>query len=122
MVEHIKARKDELVTVRELMNGTILRHRSVSKAGKSSACIFVPSYFLGQKVKLIVIPEDEEAVAIRKALDERIKRNGKIMEEKKELQKEIALLKERIESKNLEKIEQESETPKIEGVESEDEY
>lgn len=128
MVERIRVFKEELVTVRELMRGTILRHRSVSKAGKSSACIFVPSYFLGQKVKLIVIPEDEEAVAIRKALDDRIKRNGKIMKEKKELQEVIKILKEKLESKELEKVEEAGE--EVEEVkevpdkelEGEDEY
>ena len=117
MVEKVKAYKDELVTVRELMRGTILRHRSVSRSGRTSAVVFIPNYFLGMKVKLIVIPEDEEAVAIRKALEKRIKNVGR-------LQEEIRKLK----SKELERSDNASETPteevpKVEkDLEGDDEY
>ncbi len=48
--------------------GVILRDKPVSKAGGSSGCVFVPKYLIGQRVRIIIVPEDTEVAGLKKSL------------------------------------------------------
>ena len=76
---------EELPTIAQLLNGTILRNRTVSKAGKTSAVIFVPKFLLGQKVKIVIVPENTEVSGLRKTIDKKNKKISKLFEENRKL-------------------------------------
>lgn len=94
MAIKIKAKKEEVVTVLQLLSGAILKGRRVSKSGKASAVVFVPSHFLGQKVSLILIPEKELEDGLKEAFNRQGKRIGRFMERDRNQKQEILRLKE----------------------------
>ena len=80
--EEIESR---LQTLEQFLNGTVLRNKTVSKSGKSSAVIFVPKFFLGQRVKVAITPETTEILGLIKSIDKRDKKIHKVIEENKRL-------------------------------------
>jgi len=90
----IKAKKEEVVTILQILNGAVLKGRKVSKSGKASAVVFVPSHFLGQKVSLILMPEKELEDGLKEALNRQGKRIGRFMERDRNQKQEIFRLKE----------------------------
>lgn len=64
----------------QILNGVILRDKTISKAGPNSAVIFVPKYLLGQRVKVFIIPENTEVAGLRKTIDKKAKSIQKLRE------------------------------------------
>lgn len=104
-------------TMEKFLAGAYFRNKTVSRAGKSSAVIFLPQYLLGQKYKVFLVPEDAEVTAISEALEKKYN--------------EVASLKykmRKLESDNLEanfKDPKEEEKPEVvvdKALEEEDAY
>ena len=99
--------KETIPILSQLLNGIILRDKPVCKAGNTSAVIFVPKYLLGQRVKVIIVPEDTEVAGLRRTIDKKQKKISK-------LTKEVTNLKTQEAEKVDEKIEEtDPETIKI---------
>ena len=95
--------------------GVILRDKPVSKAGSSSGCVFVPKYLIGQRVRIIIVPEDTEVAGLKKSL---------AVKEKKlvRLRKDITKLKNQ-EAELVDSPEEKSEEDELEeNLEEEDSY
>ena len=71
----------KLPIIEQFLNGLLLRNKTVSKAGQSSAVVFVPKFLLGHKVKVILIPETTEILGMRKTLDKKINKISRILED-----------------------------------------
>ena len=76
---------ERLDKLEQFLNGTVLRDKTVSKAGKTSAVIFVPKFFLGQKVKVAIAPENTEVLGLRKTIDKKMNKITKLINENKKL-------------------------------------
>ena len=69
--EIFKHYKEMCRTLSQITNGVIIRNKTISKAGVNSAVIFVPRYLLGQKMKVILIPENTEVAGLTKTIDKK---------------------------------------------------
>lgn len=95
---------DDLPALSQLLNGLTLRNKLVSRAGKTSAVVFIPKFFLGQRVKVVIVPENTEVSGLRDTIEVR---NTKI----RKLNKKI-----------FELNSGEPEIEEIKNLEEEDEY
>ena len=66
----------EFPTIEKMLTGAHLRNKTVSRAGKSSAVIFVPQYLLGQKYQVLLVPEGKEVSAVSEALEKKYNENA----------------------------------------------
>lgn len=103
----LKIIKDTLHTLSQITNGVVLRDKTVSKAGKTSAVIFVPRYLLGQKVKVILIPENSEIAGLRGTIDKKARTISKMREQLKRDSADLVEAEERVNTE----VEQETKKP-----------
>lgn len=108
----LESLNERLEHLERFLNGTVLRDKTVSKAGKSSAVIFIPKFFLGQKVRVAITPENSEVLGLRESIDKRNKRIYELTQENKKL-----------ESRESEKVDEvKGEVIEDKDFEGEDEY
>lgn len=105
--------------------GIVLEGRKVSRSGHSSAVIFVPKCLAGQKVRIIIIPEDSALAGMRETLEKNSVKFNKInkerirlSEENENLQSKIKLINKDTEIKNSFK----PKDSKKDDLEKEDEF
>lgn len=98
----LETRYAKLPIIEKFLNGIHLRNKTISKAGNSSAVVFVPRFLLGQKVQVILIPETTEILGMRKTIDKKINKISKLIEENKRLKAGEAEKVDEAETKNLE--------------------
>jgi predicted GH43/DUF377 family glycosyl hydrolase len=101
--ELLKFFKDAVPMLSKVLDGCVLRDRTVSRAGKTSAVIFVPKYLLGQRVKVIVVPENTEVAGLRKTIDKKYKAMQRLRKELKKLNADVTDIEDSDEKEVVEK-------------------
>ena len=72
-------------------NMILFRNKKVGKHSKNSGAIYLPKRLIGEKFKVILIPEDIDGLELRRRIKERIEKNLSLKKEIKRLRNRLGL-------------------------------